>query len=89
MQELAKESQLLDTQKLINRLNNCTSSDIQALQQWLNKPSSTPPESSTVFSLLQERQKQYGNDLAPGQASMSSLVELSVAMGWSQYSEAV
>ena len=89
VQELAQESQLLDTQKLINRLNNCTSTDIQALQQWLNKPSSTPPESSPVFSLLQERQKQYGNDLAPGQASMSSLVELSVAMGWSQYSEAV
>ena len=27
----------------------------------------------------------YANDLAKEQASMSSLVELSVAMGWSQY----
>ena len=89
VQEFAKESQLLDTQNLINRLNTCSSSDIEALQQWLNKPSSTPPESSPVFSLMQQRQKQYCNDLAPGQASMSSLVELSIAMGWSQYTEAV
>jgi len=73
---------------LIKRLNECSSSDIEALQQWLNKPSTTPPESSPVFDLLQENQKRYGNDVPPEQASMSSLVELSIAMGWSQNAKA-
>ena len=85
VQDIAKESQLLSTKNLIARLSKCTSSEIDALQQWLNKPSTTPPESSPVFDLLQERQMSYSNDLAKEQASMSSLIELSVAMGWSQY----
>ena len=55
---------------------------------WLNKPSTTAPESSPVYELMKERQKQYGVDLAPEQASMSSLIELSVAMGWSQSTKA-
>ena len=88
IQPLAKESQLLNTQRLIDRLSACSSDDLAALQQWLNKPSTTPPESSPVFDLLNEQQERYGNDLAQEQASMSSLIELSVAMGWSQYGEA-
>ena len=88
VQELATESQLLNTKSLIKRLNECNSSDIEALQQWLNKPSTTPPESSPVYDLLQENQKRYGNDVPPEQASMSSLVELSIAMGWSQNEKA-
>ena len=88
VQEFASESQLLNTKRLIKRLNECSSSDIEALQQWLNKPSTTPPESSPVYDLLQENQKRYGNDVPPEQASMSSLVELSIAMGWSQNAKA-
>ena len=88
VQELATESQLLNTKSLIKRLNECNSSDIEALQQWLNKPSTTPPESSPVYDLLQENQKRYSNDVPPEQASMSSLVELSIAMGWSQNNKA-
>ena len=88
VQELATESQLLNTRSLIKRLKECSKSDIESLQQWLNKPSTTPPESSPVYDLMQERQKQYGLDLAPEQASMSSLIELSVAMGWSQSNKA-
>ena len=88
VQELATESQLLNTKSLIKRLNECSSSDIEALQQWLNKPSTTPPESSPVFDLLQENQRRYGNDVPAEQASISSLVELSIAMGWSQNGQA-
>ena len=88
VQELATESQLLNTRSLIKRLKECSKSDIESLQQWLNKPSTTPPESSPVYELMKERQKQYGVDLAPEQASMSSLIELSVAMGWSQSTKA-
>ena len=87
VQAIAKESQLLDTQSLVDRLSTCSSADIAALQEWLNKPSTTPPESSPVFDLLNERVQRYGSDLAQEQASMSSLIELSVAMGWSQYGE--
>jgi hypothetical protein len=32
--------------------------------------------------------RRYGSELAQEQASMSSLVELSVAMAWSQYGKA-
>ena len=88
VQELADESQLLNTKSLINRLKDCSRSDIESLQQWLNKPSTTPPESSPVYDLMRERQKQYGVDLPPEQASMSSLIELSIAMGWSQSTKA-
>ncbi|MBL6800670.1 MAG: hypothetical protein ISQ51_03350, partial [Synechococcus sp. BS307-5m-G37] len=88
VQAMAKESQLLNTQNLIDRLSGCSSADLAALQEWLNKPSTTPPESSPVFDLLNERLQSYGTDLAQEQASMSSLIELSVAMGWSQYGKA-
>ena len=88
VQALAKEAQLLNTQNLIDRLSTCSSADLAALQEWLNKPSTTPPESSPVFDLLNERLQRYGTDLAQEQASMSSLIELSVAMGWSQYGQA-
>ena len=88
VQAMAKESQLLNTQNLIDRLSGCSSDDLAALQEWLNKPSTTPPESSPVFDLLNERLQSYGTDLAQEQASMSSLIELSVAMGWSQYGKA-
>ena len=81
VQELATESQLLNTKSLIKRLNECSIADIESLQLWLNKPSTTAPESSPVYELMQERQKQYSMDLSPEQASMSSLIELSVAMG--------
>ena len=87
VQAIATESQLLNTQSLVDRLSTCSSADIAALQEWLNKPSTTPPESSPVFDLLNERLQRYGSDLAQEQASMSSLIELSVAMGWSQYGE--
>ena len=88
VQAVAKDSQLLNTRTLIDRLNGCTSRELNLLQEWLNKPSSTPPESSPVFDLLSDQQKRYGSDLAKEQASMSSLIELSVAMGWSQNQEA-
>ena len=84
VQELADESQLLNTKSLITRLKDCSRSEIESLQQWLNKPSTTPPESSPVYDLMQESQKRYSVDLPAEQASMSSLIELSVAMGWSQ-----
>jgi hypothetical protein len=88
VQALAKESQLLETQNMEERLGTCSSTELEALQQWLNKPSSTPPKSSPVFDLLNDRMRRYGSELSQEQASMSSLVELSVAMAWSQYGKA-
>jgi len=88
VQEIATESQLLNIGSITKRLNECSSSDIESLKQWLNKPSTTPPESSPVYDLLQESQRRYGNDMPPEQASMSSLIELSIAMGWIQSNKA-
>jgi len=87
VQELAKEAQLLNTEGLMNRLGNCTSTDLQALQEWLNKPSTTVPETSPVFDIMSDRMRYYGNSLAQEQASMSSLIELSIAMARSQYGQ--
>ena len=87
IQNLANSTQLLQTQKLMERLRGISSTDIEALQQWLNKPSSTPPESSPVHDLLKERLESYGTEFPQQQASMSSLVELSIAMGWSQFGQ--
>jgi len=88
IQDMAKESQLLNTENLVARLGTCSNTELEALQQWLNKPSTTPPESSPVFELLNQQMQRYATDLAQEQASMSSLVELSVAMAWSQYGQA-
>lgn len=85
VQGMAKETQILKTKQLTEKLDQCSASEIDALQQWLNKPTTTPPESSPLYELLSERQKAYGSELSQEQASMSSLVELSIAIGWSQY----
>ena len=85
VQGMAKETQILKTKQLTEKLDQCSASEIDALQQWLNKPTNTPPESSPLYNLLSERQQAYGSELSKEQASMSSLVELSIAIGWSQY----
>ena len=80
--KLASESQILQTSSIEQKLKSCSQDEIDRLQQWLNKPSSTPPESNPVKDILTSRQKDFSTSLIAEQASMASLVELSVALSW-------
>ena len=84
LQSLAKQTQLLNTQDLSSTLSTCSATELEALQNWLNKPSSTPPESSPVYRQMMERISGYATGLPVEQANMAGLIELSVALGWSQ-----
>jgi len=83
VQSLAKQTQLLNTQELSTSLSSCSSTELEALQNWLNKPSSTPPESSPVYQQILQRVAVYASGLPAEQANMAGLIELSVALGWS------
>ena len=80
--KLAKESQILQTSSIEQKLKSCSQEDVKRLQQWLDRPSSTPPESNPVQDLLATRQGEFSKSLMKEQASMASLVELSVALSW-------
>jgi len=88
VQSLAKQTQLLNTQELSTSLSSCNSTELEALQNWLNKPSSTPPESSPVYQQILQRVAGYASGLPAEQANMAGLIELSVALGWSNNSKA-
>jgi len=88
LQNLAKQTQLLNTQDLSSSLSACSATELEALQNWLNKPSSTPPESSPVYGQMLERITAYAGGMPAEQANMAGLIELSVAMGWSQVGKA-
>ena len=80
--KLASEAQVLQTSSIEQKLQSCSQEEINGLQQWLNKPSSTPPQSNPVKDILMSRQKDFSTTLMAEQASMASLVELSVALSW-------
>ena len=84
LQSVAKQTQLLNTQDLSSTLSTCSATELEALQNWLNRPSSTPPESSPVYSQMMQRIAGYAMGLPAEQANMAGLIELSVALGWSQ-----
>ena len=84
LQSLAKQSQLLNIQDLSSNLSTCSATELEALQNWLNRPSSTPPESSPVYKQMLQRIDGYATQLPVEQANMAALLELSVALGYSQ-----
>ena len=88
LKTLAKQTQLLNTQDLTSSLSSCSATELEALQNWLNKPSSTPPETSPVYGQMLQQITAYTGGMPAEQANMAGLIELSVAMGWSQTSKA-
>ena len=86
LEGMAAETRILETNSLTERLKQCNSQEISQLKAWLDKPSSTPPESSPVYQQMLGRSETYGGIFAKEQASMASLVELSIALGWSEAS---
>ena len=83
LENIAGETRNLETSSLVERIKQCSSEEISQLRAWLDKPSSTPPESSPVYQQMMGRMENYGGVFSQEQASMASLIELSIALGWS------
>ena len=83
LENIAAEARSLETSSLVERIQQCTTDEIKQLRAWLDKPSSTPPESSPVYKQMMGRMQTYGDVFGQEQASMASLIELSIALGWS------
>jgi hypothetical protein len=82
--QLSERRQSLATEQLSAPLAACSDNELAQLRAWLNKPSGTLPEDLPLIQLLQQRQQSYANDLPEQQATMASLIELSLALAWSE-----
>jgi hypothetical protein len=82
--QLSERRQSLATEQLRAPLAACSDNELAQLRAWLNKPSGTLPEDLALIQLLQQRQQSYANDLPDQQATMASLIELSLALAWSE-----
>ena len=80
--DLTSDVQILDTSSLENKVKSCSDDQLKQLQQWLDKPSSTPLDSNPVKDYLSDRQSDYAKSFISEQATMASMVELSVALSW-------
>lgn len=84
LQQLAEKRQPLVTEPLAAPVASCSEAQLAQLRAWLNKPSSGVPQDLPVVQALQQRQQAYQATMAEEQASMASLVELSLALAWSK-----
>ncbi|MFM2205424.1 MAG: SwmB-cell surface protein required for swimming motility, partial [Cyanobacteriota bacterium] len=82
--QLSERRQSLATEQLSAPLAACSDNELAQLRAWLNKPSGTLPEDLPLIQLLQQRQQSYANGLPDQQATMASLIELSLALAWSE-----
>ena len=81
---LAKQRLSLATADLSAAVAATSPSEFADLQQWLNKPSLILPPESPVAQSLARRRAAYGLILTPEQAQMAAMIELSLALTWSQ-----
>ena len=80
----APELQALGTELLAAPLAACSDNDLAQLRAWLNKPSANSLEGSAMGELLRQRQQAYAANLPAEQATVASMIELSLALAWSQ-----
>ena len=81
---LAQQRLPLATAELAAAVAAASPAEFAALQQWLNKPSQALPADSAVAQALQRRCAVHGQTLPPDQAKMAAMLELSLALTWSQ-----
>jgi hypothetical protein len=81
---LAQQQQWLSSESLATPLAACSESQLAQLQAWLNKPSGTSLDGLAIADVLRARQQHYQATLPPEQASVASMIELSLALAWSQ-----
>ena len=81
---LAQQRLPLATTELAAAVAAAKPAEFAALQQWLNKPSQALPADSAVAQALQRRCTVHGQALPPDLAKMAAMLELSLALTWSQ-----
>ena len=84
LDQLGERRQELASDALASPLAACSDNELAQLRAWLNKPSGTLPQDLPLFQLLQQRQQSYAANLPEQQATMASLIELSLALAWSE-----
>jgi VCBS repeat-containing protein len=84
LNRLAQHQQPLASDLLAAPLAACSDSELAQLRAWLNKPSATSIEGLAIAELLRQRQQSYQSNLPAEQAGVASMVELSLALAWSQ-----
>jgi hypothetical protein len=84
LDQLGERRQELASDALASPLAACSDNELVQLRAWLNKPSGTLPQDLPLFQLLQQRQQSYAANLPEQQATMASLIELSLALAWSE-----
>lgn len=70
----------LVTRSLSDGLARCSAEQRQQLQQWVQNPSQPLPDDNPLAQLLQQRAESYAKAMPANQASMTTLVELSLAL---------
>ena len=83
LDRLATQRQTLAGDALTAPLAACSDNELAQLRAWLNKPSASQLQ-GTIAQLLGQRQQAYQTTLPPEQASVASMIELSLALTWSQ-----
>jgi len=81
---LAQQRLPLASAELAAAVAAASPAEYASLQQWLNKPSQTLPLDSAVAQALQRRCSVHEQTLPPDQAQMAAMLELSLALTWSQ-----
>ena len=70
----------LVTRSLSDGLARCSADQRQQLQQWVQNPSQSLPDDNPLAQLMQQRAESYAKAMPANQASMTTLVELSLAL---------
>jgi hypothetical protein len=84
LDQFGERRQELASDALASPLAACSDNELAQLRAWLNKPSGSLPQDLPLFQLLQQRQQSYAANLPEQQATMASLIELSLALAWSE-----
>jgi hypothetical protein len=84
LNRLAPHQEPLASDLLAAPLAACSDSELAQLRTWLNKPSATSIEGLAIAELLRQRQQSYQSNLPAEQAGVASMIELSLALAWSQ-----
>jgi hypothetical protein len=77
---LGTSTNQLVTRNLSDGLAQCSGNQRQQVQQWLQNPSQPLAEDNPLAQLMQQRAESYAKAMPAKQASMATLVELSLAL---------
>jgi len=84
LQGLGEQQLNFASESLERAIATCSATELQQLRDWLNRPSSTPPSQLAVMAELDQRTQAFEQLLPPEQARLAAMVELSLALTWSQ-----